>query len=283
MTELAYLNGVFCPIGEARVSIEDRGFQFGDGVYEVIVAYDGRLFLCDQHMRRLRRSAAAIQVDYDFGADRIEPIITEGLKRSGLSDAMIYIQITRGAAARRHEFPAGTRPTLAMTFKPRPLVPEELRRRGVSLMTVPDTRWSHCYIKAITLLPNVLAKNEAIRKGYDDAIFVTESGEVRECTAANVFAVRDGRMLTPPCCEAVLEGVTQGFIVECARSIGLEVSQKPLGIDTVRGADEAFLSSTTSEILSITRIDDRSIGDGNPGPITNRLFKEFVRRSRGDR
>ena len=279
MTELAYINGVFCPIADAKVSIEDRGFQFGDGVYEVVVAYDGRPFLLDEHLMRLRRSLAAIGLDFD--PDPLEGIIAEGLERSGLGDAMVYLQVTRGAGSRNHNIPAGLTPTVVMTFKPRPVVPEELRRRGARVMTTLDTRWANCYVKAITLLPNVLAKNEALKKNCDDAIFVTASGEVRECTAANLFMVRGGNIQIPPRTEAILRGVTQGFVIDCASAIGLEVQERAFNVDMLRQADEVFMSGTTVEVLGITTIDDRPVGDGRVGPITDRLYAEFLKRACG--
>ena len=279
MGELAYVNGVFGPIAEAKVSIEDRGFQFGDGIYEVIVAYDGRLFLVEQHMQRLRRSAAGIALDYDFEGRPLEPIIAEGLRRSELRDAMIYIQITRGAAPRSHAIPAGLTPTVVMTFKPLPRLPDELRERGARVITTLDIRWANCYIKAITLLPNILAKNEALRRGYDDALFISAGGEVRECTSANIFMVSDGSLHIPPRTESILHGVTQGFLIDCAAAIRLPVREEPIPVERIRRADEVFMSGTAAEVLAITSIDDRAVGDGRVGPITQRLYDEFLRRT----
>ncbi len=280
MNELAYVNGTFCPIAEATVSIEDRGFQFGDGIYEVIVAYGGRLFLLEPHMRRLRRSAAAIELDYDFDAAPLEPIIAEGLRRSGYDDALIYLQMTRGSGSRNHVIPDGLEVTVVMTFKPLPIPNEGLRKRGARVMTVVDTRWAKCYVKAITLLPNTLAKNRALRNGYDDAIFVTTDGEVRECTAANLSIVHDGRILIPPRTEAILHGITQGFIIECAAALGHDVTEQAFNIQTLHEAEEVFLSGATVGVLGITAIDDRPVGDGNVGPITRRLSDEYDRRAR---
>jgi len=281
MNELAYLNGVFGPIAEAKVSIEDRGFQFGDAVYEVIVAYGGRLFLAEQHLRRLERSAAAILLDYDFSAKPLRPIIEEGMRRSGLSDALVYVQLTRGTASRSHAIPEGITPTLAMTFKPLPVVPDKLRRRGARVMTTPDTRWSNCYIKAVTLLPNVLARNEALQKGFDDAVFVSPEGEVRELTSANLFVVHDALIEIPRRTESILHGVTQAFILECAAAIGVRIEEGMVHVDALRRADEMFMSGTAVEVLGITSIDGQPVGDGNVGPITQRFYAEFVKRSRG--
>lgn len=280
MKELAYVNGVFSPIAEAVVPIEDRGFQFGDGVYEVIVTYNGRLFQLAAHLERLRRSLAAIELDYDFERDPLEPIIEEGLRRSGLRDAMVYIQITRGVSARSHAVPAGMTPTVVMTFKPRPVVPAGLRERGASINTVTDSRWANCYVKAITLLPNVLAKTDAVRRGYDDAVFVTPAGEVRECTSANIFIVVDGKVIMPPRNESVLHGITQRFVLDTAASIGIAVEEHTFDVGALQAADEAFMSSTTVEVLGVTRVDDRPIGDGRVGPVTGRLLEAFHARLR---
>lgn len=281
MPELAYLNGTFGPVDQARVSIEDRGFQFGDGVYEVVVAYNGRPFLLDRHMHRLRESLSGIEMAFDFAAQPIERFVEEGLRRSELREALIYIQITRGAAPRMHVAPANLTPTVVMTFKPLVPLSDELRRRGARVMTTVDDRWSNCYIKAITLLPNILAKNRAARRGYDDAIFVTATGEVRECTASNIFIISGGALSIPPRNQSILHGVTQGFLMELAAAIGLPLREEIVNIEALRRADEVFLSGTASEVLAITSIDDRAVGEGKVGPITRRLYEEFLRRTRG--
>ena len=280
MPELAYINGVFCPISEAKVSIDDRGFQFGDGIYEVIFAYGGKLFLLGPHMQRLRRSAASIELSYDFDAQPLEPIIEEGLRRCELRDAMIYLQMTRGVAPRLHQFRDDATPTIVMTFRPRPVFPDDLHARGIKVVTVTDQRWANCSIKAITLLPNVLAKTRAMRYGYHDAIFVTSTREVRECTSANIFMAKDGRLRIPPRTVSILHGITQAFLMECAAAIELPVDEQAFDVETLYEADEVFMSSTAVEVLGIVEIDDRPIADGRVGPITRKLATEFQRRSR---
>jgi len=280
ISELAYVNGTFCPIERATISIEDRGFQFGDGVYEVVVSYAGRLFLLKEHMQRLRLSAATIGLDYDSDASPLEHIIEEGLKRSGFADGMVYIQMTRGVAPRVHSIPERIRPTIVMTFKELKRLPDGVRRRGVSLMTTRDTRWARCVIKATTLLPNILAKTEALRRGYFDALFVTESGEVRESTSSNVFIVDHGMVRIPQRDESVLHGITQAFIMTCAQDIDLPVEERIVDLKTLRQADEVFLSGSTVEVLPVTSIDDQPVGDGEVGPITRRLCASFEARLR---
>ncbi|MCH8146910.1 MAG: aminotransferase class IV [Planctomycetes bacterium] len=280
MTELAYVNGTFCDPADAKVSVEDRGFQFGDGVYEVVVSYDNRLFLLDRHLARLHRSLEAIDLPYDFEAHPIEPILLEGLRRTGFRDAMVYIQITRGACSRDHVAPDDLAPTTVITFARRPTLDDAYRQKGAGVMTVRDERWANCFVKAITLLPNVLAKNRARRKGYDDAIFVTDSGEVRECTSANLFLVHAGTILTPPRTESILHGVTQGYVMECAARIGLPVEERRFDNAFLRQADEVFMSSTSVEVLGITRVDDQPIGKGTVGPVTMQVHAEFCRSCR---
>ena len=277
MPELAYVNGEFVSIDRAVVSVEDRGFQFGDAVYEVIVAYNGKLFLPDEHMQRLRQSAAGIKLDYPFDQQPLVTIMQEGLRRSELGDAMIYVQLTRGAAPRNIVIPPGIQPTTVMTFRPRPIIPEETRRRGLCVLTVPDIRWANCSIKAVTLLPNMLARNEAARQGHDDALFVTHDGHIRECTASNIYVIKEGRVRTPRRTQAILHGVTQLFVMHCAQSLGIPLEECDIPLEALRSADEAFLSSTISEVLGITAVDGKPIADGKVGPLTHRLHEEFVR------
>ena len=276
MPELAYINGVYCAIEDAKVSIEDRGFQFGDSIYEVIFSYDGKPFLLDAHLQRFQRSADAIKLNYDFKNQPLEPIIEEGIRRSEFSDAMVYIQITRGVAARNHVIPQNIAPTVVMTFKPRPVVPEVIREKGVKMATVTDQRWANCYIKAVILLPNVLARFEAMERGCYDAILVAPDGEVRECTSANIFMVKNNTLYFPIRNESILRGVTQNFLLDCARSIRVECAEQRIGVDELYEADEVFMSSTAAEALGITHIDDKSIGDGCVGPITRRIYEAFV-------
>jgi D-alanine transaminase len=280
MIDLAWVNGKFSTIGEAHVSIEDRGFQFGDGVYEVIAAYAGQPFLLDRHLARFRKSAAAIRLPYDFDQNPLEPIVSEGLRRIGPRDVMVYVQLTRGAAPRSHVFPNNISPTLVMTFRDLPRLTVEQRQRGARIMTTTETRWAHCFIKAITLLPNVLARNEAVSLGFDDAVFVTPEGLVRESTSANIFLVREGTLFMPPRDESILHGVTQGLILEIAESIRQPVRETTCNVEHLLAADEVFLSSTSVEVWGATVMDGRPVGTGNVGPVTRRLHDAFRERVR---
>ena len=275
MTELAYVNGVWSPLKEAWVSVDDRGFLFGDAIYEVVAAYDGRPFLLGEHLHRLQRSATAIGLDLGRIPHPLEAAIFEGVRRCGMNHTLVYIQVTRGAGPRSHAIPDGMIPTVVMTFRPLPIVPQDLRRRGARVVTTIDTRWTNCYVKAVTLLPNVLAKTEAVRRGYDDAIFITESGEVRECTASNLFVVHGDSITIPPRTESILRGVTQGFLLDSAAAIGFDTKEGVCRVEKLLRASEVFMSGTTVEALGITSIDDRPVGDGRVGPVTQRMYEEF--------
>ena len=286
MMDLAYVNGTFMPLSEAKVSVEDRGFQFGDAVYEVVIARLGTPFLLTEHLARLRRSAEAIDFPYDFDKRPLAPIVMEGVRRSGRLDATIYIQLSRGVARRNHIATPDMKPTVVMTFRDAPHVHPSLRERGARLITVEEMRWTKCYIKAVTLLPNVLAKTEAVRRGCDDALFVTDTGEVRECTSANIFAVCDGRIFMPVRSASVLHGITQQLLLNCANATGMTIEEKPVSLTALLQADEVFLSSTVLSVLGVTSIDDHTIADGRVGPATARLeaaYQDYVTRTCGGR
>ena len=275
MPEIAYVNGEFSSVEEAVIPIEDRGFQFADGVYEVAVAHRDRVFQLEEHLGRLKRSLEGIGLAVDLHEHRIREVIAEGISRAGFEHTMVYLQITRGVCPRSHSYPESVTPTVVATFKPKPVIEPARRDRGLSVITVPEIRWAYCYIKSIALLPSIIAKNDALRRGYDDAIFVTASGEVREATASNVFAVCNGVLRTPAQTDAILHGITRSYVLQCAKRIDLPCEESPLMVEELRAADEAFLSSTTIDVLAVTKLDDAPIGNGRPGPVTSALFEQF--------
>lgn len=277
MTEWAYVNGEFCELSQARVSVEDRGFQFADGIYEVVLAYNRRPFRLPQHLRRFRRSAEAIRLDFDFDAGTIERVVAQGIERCTFDDVHIYLQLTRGTAARVHRFPTDARPTFVATFKPRREIDARVRRDGYALITVPDERWANCYVKSVALLPNVLARQRAIDAGADEAVFVSPEGHVLEGTSANLFAWRDGTLATPPLDRRLLAGITREYLLECAARLSLPTAERSLTVDEVLTADEVLVTSTAVEVLGVVRIDGRTIGSGVVGEITRRLASEFTR------
>jgi len=276
-TPLAYVNGRFVPLAEACIPIEDRGYLFADGVYEVIVAYDGRPFRMAEHLQRLRRSAAAIRLDFDFDRHGLEPIIAEGIRQAGFRDTMIYLQLTRGVAPRSHAFPHDTPITVVAMFRACPTIRPEVRAAGVALITTPEIRWANCHIKSIALLPNVLAKQKALDAGAYDAVFCTDQGEVHECSSSNIFLIKDGVLRTPPKNQWILHGITRQYVLECAERLGMATVEEPVHVDELFAADELFITSTTMEMLAVVRLDGRAIGTGRPGPQTEALHAEFRR------
>jgi D-alanine transaminase len=271
--EIAYINGRFCPPREAMVSIEDRGFHFSDGIYEVVAAHHGRPFRLPQHMARLRESVRGLDLPFDPDAYGLERVIHEGLARSGFDHTLVYLQITRGVFPRQHVCQVALEPTVVATFKPMPPVPAERIEKGVSVKTAEDIRWGKCYIKAISLLPNVLIKNQAVREGFFDALLVTSSGDVRESCSSNVFLVKDGVVRTPPADEHILHGITRGFILECAAELGLPTRETRIPEPELFTADEVFFTATTYNVMPITRINNRPIANGRPGPMTRQLYE----------
>ena len=277
MPELAYLNGTFGPSDQAKVSIEDRGFQFADGVYEVVLVYGDKPFMLDEHLQRLTNSCRGINLEVDFARLDLPATIAEGVRRAGFAHTMVYLQLTRGSSPRSHVHPANYQPTVVMTFKAKPQVSQELRARGLSVVTIPDFRWGRCDIKSLALLPNVMAKNDAKARGYDDAIFVGPEGDVREASAANIFIIAGGHLLTKPQDHTILPGITRRCVLECAERISLPLRETRVSMDDLRQADEALLSSTTLDVLSIVRVDDHPIGDGRPGPMVAKLYQEMLK------
>lgn len=277
MSDLIWLNGDVLPMADARLNVEDRGFQFADGVYEVVRLYDGQPFTLAEHLERLQRSAAGIELALPKSPREIADHVMRFVPRAGVRDGMVYLQLTRGVAPRNHVFPDHAHPTLLFYARPLPPVPPPGTAAGVRLMTVADERWKRCWIKAIALLPNVLAKNAAAAKGFDEAVFV-ENGIASECSASNLFAVLGNKLVTHPVGSKVLPGITRQVLIQVAAAMRLKVEERPLGIDEVRHADELFITSTTREISWASTLNDLTIGDGACGPITLRLHRAFQRR-----
>lgn len=275
MPETAFINGRFLPLAEASVSIEDRGFQFGDGVYEVIRTYGGRPFKLEAHLARLSRSAEAIDLRQPYSVDQWNGYIQEGLGLAAFPEAKIYVQITRGAAPRDHAYTQDLEPTIVMTIRElRPLA-SGLQAAGVEAMTVEDIRWGRCDIKSVNLLANVLARQQAKQAGVFEAILVKD-GEVTEGSVSNVIIVENGTLITAPEGSRILSGVTRQVVLALAREEGLEIKERYPSQRQLYGASEVFLTGTTVEVLGVIRIDGKPIGDGEPGPVTRSLAKRFL-------
>ena len=277
MPAIAYVNGKFSPIADAVVSVEDRGFQLGDGIYEVLRTHGGRLHATPEHMRRLFRSLDAIELKHSFTAAGLEKIIREAVKRAGFGDSLVYLQITRGATKRTKEFPKGVEPTLVITVRELQLPAPALREHGVSIMTADDIRWQRCDIKTVCLLPNVLASNKAISAGCFEALFVEKDGTVNECASANIFIVASGAVATPALGTRLLGGITREEVIALARKNSVLMEERRVTLDELLAADEVFLTGTTAEILPIVKVNDRRIAAGKPGPVTQRLHELYCK------
>lgn len=276
-----YLNGSFREHRDATISVDDRGFFFGDGVYEVLRACDGRLFEAEAHFERLAVGLAALEIRGPGleNPRHLHDVAVELLQRNTLEqgDATIYMQITRGAAPRTHHFPpAETPPTVlvsARAFTP----PRALQERGGSAITRPDIRWARCDIKTVNLLPNVLAKQEAVRAGATEAIFVRD-GAVTDGASTTVFAVVDGELRTPPLTNYILPGITRRVVLELAAELGIAARETMVYARDLVHADEIFITGTTTDVTPICELDGQRVGAGAPGPITCRLRHALAER-----
>jgi len=284
----AYLNGSFLPLEEARVSVMDRGFLFGDGVYEVIPVYGKRLFRLAHHLKRLQNSLDAVRIYNPLADDEWENILTELIKRNSGSDQAIYLQVTRGVAARRdHAFPEDTSPTVFAMSTPVPASVDIASVAGIRAITLEDNRWKHCNIKAITLLPNVLLRQEAVDAGTAEAILIKD-GFAIEGAASNIFIVSNGILITPPNSPALLPGITRDLILELAVNNAIPHREADIPLDELLSADEIWLTSSTREISPVIMLDDTTVDEGAPGPVWKRMislyqdYKEALRTGRAD-
>jgi D-alanine transaminase len=271
--EWVWLNGRVLRRREATLDLDDRGFQFADGVYEVLRLYAGRPFAIEEHLERLRASCAGIAMNLGFGDSAIREGFAELQRRTPLRDGMIYLQATRGVAPRNHVFDDATPATLL--FYAKPLSPAAVPGgAGARVISMPDERWKRCWVKSIALLPNVLAKTQAARAGADEAILI-DDGVAHEGATSNLFIVRDGRLITAPPGPKVLPGVTRLVLLRLAASLGIDVEHRPPTEAEALAADEVFIASTTREIHWVRQWDSQIIGDGRVGPITLRLHESF--------
>jgi D-alanine transaminase len=281
---IVYLNGEYLPLSEARVPVLDRGFIFGDGIYEVIPAYGNNLFRVDEHLQRLQNSLTAVRIDNPYSELQWKQLLYKLLEQNPGQDASIYLQVTRGVAKRDHAFPANITPTVFAMVSPLLVTDEAAFSRGVAAITLDDIRWQYCNIKAITLLANVLLRQTAIDEGAVEAILVRD-GEVTEGAASNVFIVIDGVIKTPPKGPHLLPGITRDLIVELANENGLPIQEVNFSRTELKAAQEIWLTSSTKEILPVVSLNENPVGDGKPGPLTRRMFgifQDYKRRLRND-
>lgn len=280
---IVYLNGRFLPCDQAFVSVLDRGFMFGDGVYEVIPAYGGRLFRLQEHLNRLNNSLEAIRLHPPFTQVEWEEILMQLIAANGEGDQSIYMQITRGVAPRDHAFPRDTPPTVFAMSSPFTPPSAEALQKGIAAITLEDIRWKNCNIKSINLLPNVLLRQQALDQGATDAILVRH-GLVTEGSASNVFIVKNGTIVTPPKSAFLLPGITRDLILELAIMNNIPCEERSIPVDELQEAEEIWLSASIREVLAVTRLNEHVIGSGEPGPLWLRMFelyqefKEQIRR-----
>ncbi|MCZ6885143.1 MAG: D-amino-acid transaminase [Alphaproteobacteria bacterium] len=276
MSRVAYVNGRYLPHRRAAVHIEDRGYQFADGVYEVIAIQGGRLVDEKPHLDRLAKSLGAVSMEAPMGDRALVHVMKEVVRRNRVTNGILYLQITRGVAPRNHAFPDFGTPSLVMTARATPGPAPDLISQGCHVITVPDIRWKRCDIKTIALLPNILAKQQAKDAGAFEALQVDQQGFITEGSATNVWIITaDGVLVTRPADNAILDGITRRTVINLASRVQLRFEERPFSVDEAMSAAEAFLTGTTAFVMPIVTIDDRSIGDGRPGPSTKRLLADY--------
>ena len=275
MSRVAYVNGRYWPFRDAHVAIEDRALQFADGVYEVCLVLAGRIIDWDRHAARLARSLAALRIAAPVAPAALAAIVGECVRRNRVGDGLLYLQVTRGTARRDHPFPGAARPTLIVSARNKPL-PSAAIANGVAVVTTADLRWQRCDIKTTALLANVLAKQEARERGAFEAWLVDAGDRITEGSSTNAWIVTAaGTIVTRPLDRAVLAGVTREVAIELIRSARLPLEERAFTLAEAFAAAEAFLTSTSSVVVPVVRIDARLVGAGAPGPLTRRVQELF--------
>jgi D-alanine transaminase len=277
MSRIAYVNGRYLPLAQAQVHIEDRGYQFADGVYEVVPLYRGRLLDEEPHLDRFDYSLRELQIAPPMSRAALKLVLRELVRRNALSDALLYFQATRGVAPREHKVPAKVKTAFVATMRrSRPPSAKQIEE-GVSVMTTRDIRWERCDIKSLNLLPNLLAKQQATVAGVFEAWLVDDDDNITEGSSTNAWIVTDGgKLVTHDAGAAILNGITRQRVIKLMESEGLTFEQRAFSRAEVVRAREAFLSSSSSFVLPITRIDGKPVGEGKPGPMTRRLREIYV-------
>jgi len=285
MSRIAYVNGRYLPQREASVNIEDRGYQFADGIYEVVHLYQNRFIDEDLHLARLERSLHEIELPLPMSRQALVHVLHEVARRNRVSDGLLYMQVTRGVARRDHAFPAKPVPVaVVVTIRRIPPYPESVANWQASAITQPDLRWARCDIKSVGLLPNVLARQAARKQGAIEAILIDDKGMVTEGAATTFWIVdANGVLRTRFLDHAILPGCTRGALVALMQEAGIPFSETAFSEQEMREAQEAFITSATSFVKPITRIDTKPVGTGEVGPVTHRLFDLFARHVKGDR
>jgi D-alanine transaminase len=280
MSRIAYVNGRYLPQRKATVHIEDRGYQFSDGVYEVCEVRGGCVIDQRRHLARLKRSLGELDIALPMSETALGIIMRECMRRNRVHNGIIYLQITRGVARRDHAFPPpGTHPSVVVTARNIDFASNERAAgEGLAVITVPDNRWQRVDIKSISLLPNVLAKQAARERGAKEAWFIDGKGQVTEGSSSNAWIVtKGGKVVTRPADNGILRGITRSVLIDVIKAQGLELEERPFTVEEAQGAREAFLTSASQIVMPVVRIDDRPVGNGAPGSVATALRAEFHR------
>ena len=279
MSRIAYVNGRYLPFRDAKVHVEDRGYQFADAVYEVCEVRAGRLIDERRHLDRLERSLAALRITPPMSRRALGVVLREVIARNRIAHGNVYLQISRGVARRDLPFPQDVAPSVVVTARPlNGTRIEALAAQGIAVISVPDNRWGRVDIKTVGLLPNALARQAALDKGARDAWFVDQAGFVTEAASANAWIVTaDGKLITRNADYAILGGITRAVVFEAVKAQGLTIEERPFTLEEAYRAREAFVTSATQVVMPVVRLDDHPIGGGKPGPIATALRREFHR------
>lgn len=275
MTRIAYVNGDFVPLAEAKISVLDRGFLFADGVYEVTAVIDGKLVDNAPHLERLARSLREIEMDQPVPLEEITALQLELAKRNNMTEGGIYLQITRGAAERDFAYPKDAKPSLVMFTQERNLVDDPRAEKGVAVITTPDLRWKRRDIKSVAMLAQTIAKQEAAKVGAAEAIMV-EDGVVTEGSSSTAWIVKDGKLITRNLSNSVLPGVTRRSVLAICDELGLSVEERTYTVEELYEADECFITAATTLVMPVVKVDDRVMSNGAPGPIASRLRQLYI-------
>src|SRR5215467_15494759 len=280
MSRIAYVNGRYLPRDAAKVAVEDRGYQFADGVYEVCEVRGGRLVDERRHMARLNRSLGELRIAPPMSQAALAVVLRETIRRNRVRDGIVYVQVTRGVAGRDFPFPAaGTRPSLVVTARSSDLRRlEEVAAEGIAVITMPDIRWKRVDIKSVALLPNVLAKQAAREQGAREAWLVDAQGRVTEGASSNAWIVsRDGKLITRPLGQSILPGITRSVVIDVIRAQGLAFEERSFTVEEAYAAREAFITSASQIVLPVVSINGRPIGNGAPGLVATALRRDYHR------
>ncbi len=277
MSRIAYVNGQYVPHASGSVHIEDRGYQFADGVYEVFAVHNGKLIGVKGHMDRLEHSLSALQIDWPMKTGPFMVVVNEVVRRNHVKNGLVYIQVTRGVARRDHAFPADSISSMVITAKKAAPLDKVALSKGIGVITIPDIRWKRKDIKSVSLLPNCLGKQQAREAGAFEAWMVDDEGMVSEGTSSNAWIVtKEGELVTRDISNAILNGITRLAIIEAAKEKGIKITERAFSEQEALDAKEAFISSSTSHVKAVTRINDQPVGNGHVGEMTSHLLDHYV-------